>query len=382
MPWKVTNVLEQRISFVVRALHGRESMSALCREFGISRQTGYKWLKRYREIGGFAQLQGRSRRPHNSPNRTPPEIEERVIELRKHYGWGGKKLHVLLAREGIDLSIVTINRIISRNGLVAVKDSHRPATKRFERERPNELWQMDFKGQFRIQEGHCYPLSILDDHSRFAVGLYALDHPRAVPVIECLTHTFEEYGVPQAMLIDHGSPWWSTTNTLGLTGVAVYLMKQGIHLYHSGVRHPQTQGKVERFHGTLQAYLDLRGKPSRLGDCRDAFSQFRYEYNHIRPHEGIGMAVPADRYGPSSKQYDPNPPPWEYPPGSLIERLNTQGCLDHCGRRYFVCEALASEPVRVQVVEGKLLVNYRDMYIREIDTETGRTSPVLRAVPA
>jgi len=382
MPWKATDVLDQRISFVVRALQGQGSMTALCQEFGISRQTGYKWLKRYREIGNFAQLQERSRRPHSSPNRTPPEIEERVIELRKYYGWGGKKLHVLLAREGIDLSIVTINRIISRNGLVAVKDSHRPATKRFERERPNELWQMDFKGQFRIQEGCCYPLSILDDHSRFAVGLYGLDHPRAVPVIERLAHTFEEYGVPQAMLIDHGSPWWSTTNTLGLTGVAVYLMKQGIHLYHSGVRHPQTQGKVERFHGTLQAYLDLRGKPSRLGDCRDAFSQFRYEYNHIRPHEGIGMAVPADRYGPSSKQYDPNPPAWEYPAGSLIKRLNTQGCLDHCGRRYFVCEALASEPVRVQVVEGNLLVGYRDMYIREINTETGRTSPVLRAVPA
>jgi len=382
MPWKATDVLDQRISFVVRALQGQESMTALCQEFGISRQTGYKWLKRYREIGSFAQLQERSRRPHNSPNRTPPEIEERVIELRKYYGWGGKKLHVLLAREGIDMSIVTINRIISRNGLVAVKDSHRPATKRFERERPNDLWQMDFKGQFRIQEGHCYPLSILDDHSRFAVGLYALDHPRAVPVIEWLAHTFEEYGVPQAMLIDHGTPWWSTTNTLGLTGVAVYLMKQGIHLYHSGFRHPQTQGKVERFHGTLQAYLDLRGKPRRLDDCHEAFLQFRYEYNHIRPHEGIGMAVPADRYGPSSKQYDPNPPPWEYPPGSLIERLNTQGCLDHCGRRYFVCEALASEPVRVQVVEGKLLVSYRDMYIREINTHTGRTSPVLRAVPA
>ena len=102
MPWKVTNVLEQRISFVVRALHGQESMSALCREFGISRQTGYKWLKRHREIGSFAQLQERSRRPHKGPNRTPAEIEERVIELRKHYGWGAKKLHVLLAREGIE----------------------------------------------------------------------------------------------------------------------------------------------------------------------------------------------------------------------------------------------------------------------------------------
>ena len=193
MPWKVANVMDQRISFVVRAIQGRERFTDLCQEFGISRQTGYHWLKRYWATGSFSELGELSRRPHHSPNRTAGEVEERVVELRKEYGWGGKKIHVLLAREGIDLCVATINRIIRRNGLVLPKNSHPPATQRFEREKPNELWQMDFKGHFRIREGHCYPLSILDDCSRFAMGLYALDHPRAKPVMDCLVCTFELY---------------------------------------------------------------------------------------------------------------------------------------------------------------------------------------------
>ncbi len=150
MPWKTTNVMEQRIEFIVRALGGGGSFSELCTEYSVSRPTGYRWVKRYVEAGSFAQLQERSRRPHNSPARTPSTQEAEVIELRKCYGWGGKKLHELLKREGIELSVRTINRIINRNGLIKPEDRQQRAYRRFERDNPNDLWQMEtLKGNLK-----------------------------------------------------------------------------------------------------------------------------------------------------------------------------------------------------------------------------------------
>ncbi len=155
-------------------LKGGVNISKLCREFGISRPTGYQWLRRYRQAGSIRAVRELSRRPYRSPTRTAFEHEQRVITLRRQHDWGAKKIRELLVREGLDLPVITINRILRRKGLVCPDQSHRPAVKRFERERPNELWQMDFKGDYALRRGRCYPLSILDDHSRFAVGVYAL----------------------------------------------------------------------------------------------------------------------------------------------------------------------------------------------------------------
>ena len=251
MPWEETDVMDQRVKFVAQALGKRVNFTQLCAGFGVSRPTGYRWRERYREVGSFALLAEKSRRPHCSPGRTPAEVEARVVTARRRYGWGARKLRVVLLDEGLDVKVWTINRIIARNALIAEAASHRPATGRFERELPNELWQMDFKGEYPVGRGYCYPLSLLDDHSRYAVGLYGLSNQRGKGVHRCVVETFRRYGVPQAMLVDHGTPWWSTTNGHGLTWVSVALIKQGIHLYVSGVRHPQTQGKVERFHRTL-----------------------------------------------------------------------------------------------------------------------------------
>lgn len=191
MPWKETDVLSQRIEFVVRARRGDESISELCREFGISRKTGHKWLSRFEE-GNFSALADRSRRPIRQPEKTPKVIEERVVELRLEYGWSGRKLQVLLAREGVALSTATIDRIIKRRGLVSKEASTKAATKRFERSRPNELWQMDFKGEYLLRGGgRCYPLSILDDHSRYAVGVYALARPSRKLVQPCIEKVFQ-----------------------------------------------------------------------------------------------------------------------------------------------------------------------------------------------
>ena len=377
MPWRETSIMEERIEFVARAVGNGGNFSKLCREFGVSRCTGYKWMRRYREVGAFTGLREYSRRPHRSPFKTSVKVERRVVGLRKRYGWGARKLEVLLNGEGIDLPEITINRIISRNGLVSNKDSHSPATRRFEREEPNDLWQMDFKGEYPLGSGYCYPLSILDDHSRYVVGLYGLPNQQGQGVYNRLVETFRRHGVPGAMLMDHGTPWWSSTNERGLTWVSVGLIKQGVRLHFSGVGHPQTQGKVERFHRTLKDGVRHRGKPTTLHGWNELFYEFRDEYNRVRPHEALGMDVPANRYEPSRRAYNPNPPEWEYPEGSIVKRLNTQGCLDLNRRRWFVCEALAKERVCIEEVENHMLVRYRHMYIREINTDSGRTIPLV-----
>src|SRR5262245_60884058 len=174
MPWKATDVVSQRIEFVVRAAGKTESMSELCREYGISRETGHQWLRRFHKAGSFSGLLDQSRRPLCSPQQTDKQIEDQVIRLRQQTGWGGRKIQDVLAREhGLMISARTIDRIVKRNGLVAREEQGRRAVQRFQRERPNQLWQMDFKGHYRTVNGKCFPLSILDDHSRYLVGLYA-----------------------------------------------------------------------------------------------------------------------------------------------------------------------------------------------------------------
>jgi transposase InsO family protein len=373
MPWARTDVGEQRVKFVIRAISGKECMTALCREFGISRTTGYRWRRRFEQVGSITAVVERSRRPGRSPSQTAWQKEKRVVELRQEHGWGAKKIDVLLREEDTELTVTTINRILKRRGLVAKNDSNAPALKRFERSAPNQLWQMDGKGQYHASDGTCYPLSILDDHSRYAVGLYALPAFTAERVYPCLVHTFERYGVPEAMLMDHGSVWWSTTNGYGLTWLSVRLIEQGIHLGYGRVHHPQTQGKVERFHRTLNEAMRHRGKPRQMAGWPGALDEFRRIYNERRPHEALGMKRPVERYRASERVYQAAPREWEYPSGSMVRRLNSSGCLYWEGQSWFVCEALAGRWVRVEIVENLLLVSYRHMYVRELDREQRST---------
>lgn len=378
MPWKETNVLEERIAFVARALGGSESVSALCREFGVSRPTGYRWLRRYGEEGDLRRLTDRSSRPRRSPSQTPAAVEDRVEALRKAYGWGAKKLQVLLREEGVELGVATVHRILRRRGLLEEAAQSQPHVHRFERAAPNELWQMDFKGEWGTK-AKCFPLSILDDHSRFTISLTAHPGPRGEEVSRALVNAFQTYGVPKAMLMDHGTPWFSTTNGAGLTYVAVALLKQGIRLCYSGIGHPQTQGKVERFHRSLKADLRRRGYPASgdLGACQAFLDRFRHEYNHVRPHEALDLQRPSQRYRPSERAYRPTPPEWEYPEGAEVRHLNAQGSLDYRRHRYFVCEALANERVRIWPFESGYLVQYRNFFVRQLDPITGTTRPLL-----
>ena len=378
MPWRSTDVGEQRLKFVVRAASGQEAMTVLCKEFGVSRTTGYRWRRRFQQAGSLTAVVEQSRRPAHSPSRTDARSEERVVALRHKYAWGAKKLEVLLREEGQPLTVITINRILKRHGLVREKASHPPALQRFERSAPNELWQMDGKGEYRGGEATCYPLSILDDHSRYAVGLYGLRAFTAEQVYPCVVRTFEHYGVPEAMLMDRGSIWWGTKNGYGLTWLSVRLIEQGIGLLYGRVHHPQTQGKVERFHRTLNEALHYRGKPQRLAEWGQALEEFRRVYNQERPHEALGMRRPAERYRASARSYQSQPREWEYPPGSTVRRLNAAGFLYWEGRNWFVCEALAERQVQIEPLGELLVVSYRHMYVREIDRQQGCTRALIR----
>jgi transposase InsO family protein len=377
MPWARTDVGEQRVKFVVRAVSGQERMTALCREFEISRTTGYRWRRRFQQAGSVTAVVERSRRPGRSPSQTAPGEEARVVALRREYGWGAKKIEVLLREQDTSLTVTTINRILKRRGLIAKKDSNAPALERFERATPNELWQMDGKGEYHASDGTCYPLSILDDHSRYAVGLYGLRAFTAEAVYPCLVRTFECYGVPEAMLMDHGTVWWGTSNGYGLTWLSVRLIEQGIRLHYGRVHHPQTQGKVERFHRTLAEAMRHRGKPQQMAAWPGALEEFRQVYNERRPHEALGMKRPVERYRASARVYQAEPREWDYPNGSIVRRLNPAGCLYWEGRNWFVCEALAGRQVRVESVGNLLLVSYRHMYVREIDRQQRRTRPLV-----
>ena len=383
MPWLETGVRDQRIQFVTAATQPRANVTAVCRGFGISRTTGYKWLRRRVEAGSVTALADRSRRPHHSPHRTSEAVTARVVALREMYGWGGEKLVPLLAAEGLTLAARTVDRIIAREGLTRVDVAPAAAPQRFARDAPNELWQMDAKGHYPIRPGRrCHPLSIVDDHSRYAVGLFALPTLHGAGVRAALVACFEQYGVPAAMLVDHGSPWWATQNAAGLSAVSVFLLKQGIRLLHGRVRHPQTQGKVERFHRTLAERLRWWGVPTNLEGFRTAFAEFRDEYNQVRPHEALGQEPPALHFQPSRRAYRPQPPPWEYPSGSAVYRVDRNGMITVTGTRVFVTETLVGEQVACVRLAQQLLVLYRTMYVREVDLHTGRTRSLLRPVDA
>ena len=288
------------------------------------------------------------------------------MEARKQYGWGAPKLKVMLG-QGLELSESTIHRILKRKGLVEKKVAQEGATGRFERSKPNQLWQMDFKGEY-VGEQVCYPLSIVDDCSRFSLGVFALSATSYKQVSATLQQVFRTYGVPEAMLMDHGVPWWGSATASGMTRLSVDLMEQGIRLCFSGYCHPQTQGKVERFHSTLAQAVSHRGGPrKKLANWQKLFDEIREEYNHVRPHEALAMGVPAHSYQASQRPYNPKPAPWTYPDRMHPVKVRSNGSISWARLVYFVSMSLVGRVVGMEVLNNKLLVCYRDTYIREID---------------
>jgi len=376
MPWRTESVMDQRVEFVLRAKEAEESLAGLCREYEISRPTGYLWLQRYQQVGSVSGLAERSRRPLHSPGRTAAEVEAAVLALREKTAWGGPKIAKALERRGVRVAPATAQRILKRCGRVVAPKVEKTKL-RFAREQCNELAQMDFKGDYSLARGKCYPLSLLDDCSRYLHGLWPLGSTEGAGVKRSLEGYFREHGVPLSLLLDHGTPWFSTTNQYGLTWVAVWLLKQGVTLRYSGIRHPQTQGKVERFHQTLKRRTKHRREPITMSEWKRWAAEFREEYNYERPHEALGNKTPGEVYqAVNLRAYQEQPPEWEYS-GGTIKRLNSQGLLYYRQQTYFVSEALASELVRVDEIEGKLWVTFRQLTVREINLHSGKSTAVL-----
>jgi transposase InsO family protein len=373
--WKAGDVSEQRLRFVIRASSGQGEMKALCQEFEISRPTGYLWLKRYRECERLEELTEVSRRPHRSPHQTAAEVEQRVVALRRQYpDWGARKLVDLLQRQQIVLPPITVHRILLRNGLVRDQDRHRPATQRFEREEPNQLWQMDFKGMPAGRPG-CLPLVVLDDHSRYLPGLFGTTGTKAEPVQDHLKGVFRRDGLPDGMLMDHGTPWWNMQSASGWTWLTVWLMQQGIRIYLSGYGHPQTQGKIERCNGSLEAAMVKRPKPEGQS-WQSWLDEYRQEYNHTRPHEALQMDVPAQRWKPSSRVFQEKPKPWEYPDPAHVRKVRESGAVSFRGQNYFVSRALTGANVQLELLDRRVIVWFYRTLVREFHLDSGMSYTV------
>ncbi len=370
MPWKEVSTMSQRHEFMLLAQQPGTSLRALCRRFEISPPTAYKWLARY-ATAGVAGLADRSRRPHQTPHRTAPDLEAAVVTLRtQHPTWGGRKLHARLRALGYQPvpAPSTITAILRRtSGLPATAPPR--AWQRFAHTTPNALWQMDFKGHFALATGRCHPLTVLDDCSRFALCLHACPNEQGRTVQTHLTQTFRRYGLPARLLMDNGPPWGVPLTLSPFTALTVWLMRLGITLTHARPAHPQTLGKDERFHRTLKAELLHQRTFRDLPHCQQHFDRWRDHYNLDRPHDALALAVPAMRYTPSPRPFPEALPPIDYGPDAHVRRVQDKGVISFRGRAFHVTKALRGYPValRPTTQEGRWRIYFCHQYIRELD---------------
>lgn len=353
MPWKETTPMSQRDAFIKQAKAAGANISALCRAYGISRKTAYKWLKRERESGA-AGLEDQSRRPKHSPRRTEAGMEAQILAVRGTYpDWGGSKLRKVLQTQGLSglPAASTITAILRRNAQIdPAEASKHKAFQRFERAAPNELWQMDFKGYFALRAGgYCHPLTVLDDHSRFLLGLKACANQTAETVQDQLTHIFGQFGLPERMLMDNGAPW-GTDESSRYTVLTAWLIRLGIAITHGRPYHPQTQGKDERLHRTLQQEVIRRHAMLDLADSQRIFDAWWQIYNYVRPHAALQLEPPATRYLPSPRPFPDPLPPVTYPPGDVLRKVDEAGKISFHNRTIRVGKAFRHHPVAVRPI--------------------------------
>ena len=338
-----------REEFARRVLAQERSKAALCREYGISCPTGDKWLERF--LAGES-MSDRSRAPKSIPGRTAPEMEAQIVALRRKYpAIGAAKLRKILENEGhTDLPCArTVNNILHRNGLIE-REASLAATpyQRFEKSAPNEMWQADFKGHFAMGNGHrCHPLNILDDHSRFNLCIEALEGETFEQVKPTLERLFREYGLPFSFLCDNGNPW-GTSQSLGYTRFEVWLMELGVLTLHGRIRHPQTQGKEERFNRSFTRECLHRQEILDISHAQSVFDEYRRFYNEVRPHCALELDVPEKHYRPSNIVLPEMVEPWEYGSEYKLCKVKDTGYFNYRGQGYFLSEAFAGKYIAIR----------------------------------
>ena len=360
-----------REEFVKRVLSGEGTMSALCREYGISRPTGYKWVER-QQAG--KPLEDQSRRP-KTIHRVAPETERLILDYREaHPAIGALKIHRILENKGhCDLpSVKTVNNILKRNGMIT-REASQAATpmQRFEKETPNEMWQADYKGHFEMADGRrCHPLNIIDDHSRFNLccePMYTESYQEIKPV---MIRLFESYGLPRVFLCDNGNPW-GTSQSTGFTSFEVWLMELGILTIHGRPLHPQTQGKDESFNRSMTKELLKHTMILDREDARKKFDQYRKFYNEERPHHALNLDTPAQHYAKSQREYPARIAKWEYPESCELRTVKSTGYFNWDGQGYFLSEAFGGKEIalRQSKIPNCVSLFFRQFRIGRIDTE-------------
>ena len=371
MPWKDKTVEELRKEFV-EAAESCSNFSLLCREFGITRATGYKWVKRYENE---ETLSDRSRRPNITANKTPEVIEAQIVETRTvHPGWGAKKIKVSLETKGMEMPCVkTVNNILNRYGCISKEEAlkHKAFT-RFEKERCNEMWQTDFKGEFKMQDGkYCFPLDIFDDHSRFVIRIKPSESTSNV-VLPTFREAFYEYGMPDSVLSDNGAQFAGFRQ--GYTQFEKWLMNHDILPIHGRIKHPQTQGKIERFHRAMNQELLNHYTPKDISDAERVFNDWRNCYNNERPHEALGMKCPSDIYVPSERTYRDQVDKYEYSGKYHVIKVNNWGYVRFDRWQIYLSETMIDERIefRPNPNGDTFIACYRNFAIGEFDVHTGK----------
>lgn len=368
MPWECVSVYQQRLDLVQEMLAGRSTVSALCGKYKVSRKTAYKWLARY-NAQGCEGLRDQSRRPQASPAATALDVCERVVSLRKQYPqWGAGKLQALLRQEaGAVPCERTVHRIVQREGLTHPAAEPPKPVQSFERRAANELWQMDFKGALQLGAGsgreRAVPLTIIDDHSRFLVSVHALPDHQLETFWPVIWDVFGEYGLPQAILTDNENGLFAS-HRQGVTRWTARLWRLGIRHPRGRPYHPQTQGKVERSHGTLHLEALAGRLFSSLQEMQQAMDEFRTRYNHVRPHEALGQLPPITRYVPSARLRPKTLPPVQYQAGADLRTVTQAGYVSVRGCRLHVGEGLAGEHVEVRDEGDHFSLRYAAFQIR------------------
>ena len=372
MPWKEQTVKMSREAFVGEVLTKEKSKSQLCREYGISRVTGDKWLKRYQ---AGESLTDKSRAPFHVVNKTSETKEAKVLAVREnHPAWGPRKIHhYLLNRGETEIpSKSTIGNILKRNNCISEEASKAVTPfKRFQKDSCNEMWQTDFKGHFAMKDGNrCYPLTVLDDHSRYSLCVDAKLNEQRDGVITSFERLFDEYGLPDVLLCDNGNPW-GNSQTTGYTVFEIWLMEYGILPIHGRPLHPQTQGKEERFHRTMKAELLKQVEIENIIHAQSCFDLFRNCYNNERPHEAIEMRVPSDIYTPGKRCKPQKIYSWEYPNEYIVRKVKSSGYFNYCNQGYFLSEAFAGKNIAVRESSSENCINvyFRGFRIARINVK-------------
>lgn len=372
MPWKEQTVEMSREEFIKKVMTSAKGMSSLCREYGISRPTGYKWLKRYEED---QNLSDRSRAPFRTANKTTQETEQLLIDYRRgHPAIGAVKVKRILENKGYQNlpCASTVNAIFKRHGMIE-REASEAATpyQRFEKESPNDMWQADFKGHFEMKDrNRCHPLNIIDDHSRYNLCSDALTGETFNEVQKSVLRLFDEYGLPITFLCDNGNPW-GTVQSTGYSKFEVWLMELGILTLHCRIHHPQTQGKDESYNRSMLKELLKYSEIADMADAQRQFDQYRSFYNQERPHHSLNLDIPAKHYLPSNRRLPVQIEDWEYPSGYELRRIKETGYFTYGGQGYFLSEAFGGKTIAVREshIPGCISLFYRQFRIGRIDID-------------